>query len=431
MSGNKAVRERIIRERVQLLLHRPFFGYLTLSLDLKEELGIPTMATDGTRLYYNPAFVDGLDPKVLQMILAHETLHCALGHLWRLEKRNREKWNYATDYAINLMLKKEGFTVPANCLCDDKFDGMSAEEIYHRLPDQKPKGSLVSSHDKWPGKNKCKDKENKKASQTPQDKSGEGGDKKPENQGQQSKDDSKEDGSGGDNKDRIEGDQPQSAPPQILSGDDQEELVKEWQDKLIRAANAARMQGKLPGRMGQLIQDVLEPKLDWKVILKDLVTSLVRNDFRLFPASKKHLWRNIYLPSLHGELIELAVGIDTSGSVSDEQFQELIAEVRGIAEQFENFTLHLFFCDTEIHDRMTISSNDVWPDKFTKNGGGTSFVPVIELIDKELPHIAGLVYLTDGDGAYPKNPPDYPVIWVLNKDKVMPWGESIKMEEAR
>src|SRR3989344_6901783 len=166
MTENQTIKEKIIRERVQLLLHRPFFGHLTLGLELKElspeELeALPpecrTMATDGKRLYYNPAFVSRLDPKVLQTILAHETMHCALGHLWRQEKRKQLKWNYATDYAINLMLKKEGFSIPANCLCDDKFDGMEAEVIYRKLPDQKPKGSLMDSHDKWPSDGK-KDK---------------------------------------------------------------------------------------------------------------------------------------------------------------------------------------------------------------------------------------------------------------------------------
>src|SRR3989338_5755621 len=178
MTENQTIKEKIIRERVQLLLHRPFFGHLTLGLELKElspeELeALPpecrTMATDGKHLYYNPAFVSRLDPKVLQTILAHETMHCALGHLWRQEKRKQLKWNYATDYAINLMLKKEGFSIPANCLCDDKFDGMEAEVIYRKLPDKKPKGSLMDSHDKWPSDGK-KGKNNKE--QNPQDNGG-------------------------------------------------------------------------------------------------------------------------------------------------------------------------------------------------------------------------------------------------------------------
>ena len=404
MTENQTIKEKIIRERVQLLLHRPFFGHLTLGLELKElspeELeALPpecrTMATDGKHLYYNPAFVSRLDPKVLQTILAHETMHCALGHLWRQEKRKQLKWNYATDYAINLMLKKEGFSIPANCLCDDKFDGMEAEVIYRKLPDQKPKGSLMDSHDKWPGDGK-KDKGSKDKDQPPQN--GSGNESEP---------------------------QPAQSPS---SGDEQDRLAKEWQDKLIRAATAARMQGKLPGTVDRLIQDILEPKLDWKVILRDLITSLTQSDFRLFAVSKRHLWRNIYLPSLYGEKLEIAVGIDTSGSVSAKEFQEFIAEIRGITEQFVDFTLYLFFSDAEIHDRVILSPNEDWPDQFPKKDGGTSFIPVINVVSEEYPQVSALVYLTDGAGSYPEYPPDYPVIWVLNTGTELPWGQNVRME---
>ncbi len=406
MNENQTVKEKIIRERVQLLLHRPFFGHLTLGLELKEEPAVGTMATDGKHLFYSPAFVSRLDPKVLQTILAHETLHCALGHLWRKETRQHMKWNYATDYAINLMLKKEGFAIPANCLCDDRFNGMEAEVIYNKLPDQKPKGSLMDSHDKWPS-----DGEKDKKQSEPQNNSGDNQDQPQPQNGN--------DG-GQDNP------QQQTAPSQ--SNDEQEKLAKDWKDKLIRAATAARMQGKLPGTVDQLIQDMLEPKLDWRVILRDLITSLTRSDFRLFPVSKKHLWRNIYLPSLYGEKLEIAVGIDTSGSVSVKEFQEFIAEIKGITEQFVDFILYLFFSDAEIHDRITLSPNEEWPEQFPKKDGGTSFIPVINLVTEEYPQVSALVYLTDGAGSYPEYQPDYPVIWVLNTDTVLPWGQNIRME---
>src|SRR3989338_5055445 len=425
MNENQTIKEKIIRERVQLLLHRPFFGHLTLGLELKElspeELeALPpecrTMATDGKHLYYNPAFVSRLDPKVLQTILAHETMHCALGHLWRQEKRKQLKWNYATDYAINLMLKKEGFSIPANCLCDDKFDGMEAEVIYRKLPDQKPKGSLMDSHDKWPGDGK-KDKGSKDKDQPPQN--GNGTEQAPQNN---SGTENQEPKNGSDNESEP---QPAQSPS---SGDEQDRLAKERQDKLIRAATAARMQGKLPGTVDRLIQDILEPKLDWKVILRDLITSLTQSDFRLFPVSKRHLWRNIYLPSLYGEKLEIAVGIDTSGSVSAKEFQEFIAEIRGITEQFVDFTLYLFFSDAEIHDRVTLSPNEEWPEQFPKKDGGTSFIPVINVVSEEYPQVSALVYLTDGAGSYHEYPPEYPVIWVLNTDTVLPWGQNIRME---
>ena len=298
MTENQTIKEKIIRERVQLLLHRPFFGHLALGLELKEEPAVGTMATDGKHLFYSPAFVSRLDPKVLQTILAHETLHCALGHLWRKETREHMKWNYATDYAINLMLKKEGFAIPTNCLCEDMFDGMEAEVIYKKLPNQKPKGSLMDSHDKWPSD----EKKSKADKQDSKPQNGGTGDQKPQSAPPQASGGSTEkpQPEGGGSKD-SEDSPPQPAQSQAPTDEEQEKLAKEWKDKLIRASNAARMQGKLPGTVDQFIKDMLEPKLDWKIILRDMITSLARNDFRLYPASKKHLWRNIYLPSLYGE----------------------------------------------------------------------------------------------------------------------------------
>lgn len=378
MSENKLARERIIRERVQLLMRYPFFGYLALGLELKEAPEVGTMATDGEHLFYNPAFVDRLDPKMLRTIVAHETLHCALGHLWRKEAREHEKWNHATDYAANLILKKGGFTVPANCLCDDKFDGMEAEIIYAKLPNSPSKGRLLDSHDRWP-------------------------------QGKKSR--------------------PQTPPPPKDSSD--QTLEKLWRERLVRAATAARMQGKLPSDIEQCIQDILQPKLNWRIILRDMITSFAKNDFRLVPPSKKHLWRGIYLPSTDGETLEIAIGIDTSGSVSVKEFQEFLAEVRGVVEQFNDHALHLFFCDAAIHERVTLTPHDDWPEQFSKHNGGTSFVPVFDAVSDDNLPISALVYLTDGAGTYPEHPPEYPVIWILNTDHEVPWGQKIKMEEVK
>ena len=66
--------QKLTRCRVQLILKQPFFG--TLSLRLKLAPGtLPTMATDGSRIVYNPAFVDQLKPAELEGTLAHEVMH--------------------------------------------------------------------------------------------------------------------------------------------------------------------------------------------------------------------------------------------------------------------------------------------------------------------------------------------------------------------
>lgn len=369
--------ELIVKERLILLDKYPFFGYLALCLELVEtpELPIPTMATDGKHLFFDPDFVKNTPPGQLRGIIAHEVLHCALQHLWRIGKREKMKWNYATDFAINLIVTREGLELPPGVLLDKKYEGMSAERIYDLLPDLKTiKGDLICSHDNWPGKS-----DKRKKIQQPQDSSSD------------------------------------------------KNMEEKWKDRLLKAAHEARKRGNLPGEVKSMIDDLIEPKLDWKTILRDKVVSSVKNDFRFFPPAKKYLWQGIYLPSSYGERLEIAIGVDTSGSVDKKQFQEFMAEMRGITEQFEDYILHIFMCDTRVHDYIVIDSQSDWPKSFPKHDGGTSFGPVIDLIAQKDLTISALVYLTDGDGHFPDREPEYPVIWILNKDGTVPWGTKIVM----
>jgi hypothetical protein len=65
--------QKLTRARVQLLLLQPFFGTLCLRLKLIRG-DLPTMATDGSKIVYNPAFVDQLKPAELEGTLAHEVM---------------------------------------------------------------------------------------------------------------------------------------------------------------------------------------------------------------------------------------------------------------------------------------------------------------------------------------------------------------------
>ncbi len=50
--------QKITKARTQLLLDNPFFGNIAMRLDLVETDQFDTMATDGKRILFNPAFVD-------------------------------------------------------------------------------------------------------------------------------------------------------------------------------------------------------------------------------------------------------------------------------------------------------------------------------------------------------------------------------------
>jgi len=56
--------------------------------------------------------------KELIGIVAHEIMHCAVGHLFGKGNRDHERWNIADDHAINLILQKNGYTLPEGGMID-------------------------------------------------------------------------------------------------------------------------------------------------------------------------------------------------------------------------------------------------------------------------------------------------------------------------
>ena len=120
--------ERLTRARSVLILDHCFWGVLSLKLKLIEANYVPTLATNGDAVLFNPDFVDTLNNQELVGVMAHEVGHCALGHCWRSGNRDPEVANMAMDYVLNGELVKAGFTLPKGALIDNQFTGMSFEE---------------------------------------------------------------------------------------------------------------------------------------------------------------------------------------------------------------------------------------------------------------------------------------------------------------
>jgi len=132
------------------LWHHPFFGTLRVRLKLVPG-SVPTMATDGRRIVYNPAFVEGLKPAELERVLAHEVLHCALAHHCGRGQREPELWSEAADYAVNTILLGSELVLPAGVLVDPAFADLSAEETYARLMKMRESARLPNANDDQPG----------------------------------------------------------------------------------------------------------------------------------------------------------------------------------------------------------------------------------------------------------------------------------------
>src|SRR5262245_44359684 len=90
--------EKVTKAKTILLADYPWFG--TLAIRLRFGPGnVGTLATDGTRLLYEPAFVNRQPLPELIGGIAHETLHCGLLHPFRFANRDHAEWNISCDYA--------------------------------------------------------------------------------------------------------------------------------------------------------------------------------------------------------------------------------------------------------------------------------------------------------------------------------------------
>lgn len=104
--ANWTPREKIVKARIDFIHHDcVFLGNLSLRLKLVEAEWLPTAATDGFHLYYNPHFIDRLDLDETKFVVGHEVLHCVYEHMLRRSGRDPRQWNMAGDYVINLELK--------------------------------------------------------------------------------------------------------------------------------------------------------------------------------------------------------------------------------------------------------------------------------------------------------------------------------------
>ncbi|MBW8372030.1 MAG: hypothetical protein K0M66_13805, partial [Thiobacillus sp.] len=146
--ANDAALEPILTKlaaaRTRLIMERPFLGALVMHLPLKPGGDwCTTTGTDAQAFYFNPKFIDNLNLAQTQFVLAHEAMHCAMGHTHRRNHRVKRRWDVACDHAVNLILIEEGLKPPLHgILADQNFMTLSAEEIYPLIPEDTPEESF-------------------------------------------------------------------------------------------------------------------------------------------------------------------------------------------------------------------------------------------------------------------------------------------------
>jgi len=452
----KACSEDLALIRHSLICDFPFTAAISMRLDLipVRDKRVRTACTDGKSIYWDMDFLSSLKKPEKMFVMAHEIWHLCLMHLSRCQTRNRELFNIASDMEVNQLLVDNAagkdIEPPKELLFPpDKLKGKSAEVIYDYLLKQAQKQQKKQQQ-------QAKSSQSGKGSQTNSDSEGNDGDKQSGNS-QSGGNNSKKNENGKDTGKLTGQFDKHTYTDDNGDGDIDEKVTDQWgevgydddfrpnvpsdiAEKMREAAIAAAQQcqrekGDLPAGVKQLLDKVLKSEIDWKTELCNYVTSCYNCSNRTWlPPNRRHVYNELYFQSHRSERIEGVVAIDTSGSCLGD-LPKFFGELKGLVESFGNYRITLIQCDAAVDKVDVYDYNDNPFDPEVKieasGGGGTSFVPVFKYIEKEGIAPNFLIYLTDSYGDAPKNPPNYPVLWVLTNDgdiNFCNWGKKIKFK---
>ena len=396
---DRVVREKLISARVGLLLKASFFGNLATRLKLiNADEWCATAATDGRNFYYNTRFIEMLRPKEIEFLFGHEVLHCVYDHFGRRGDRDPQLWNIANDYCVNGDLVKHNVgekitSVP--CLYDRKYDGMSSEEVYDALYENAEKIDMGKLLDQLIDEHL--------------DGEGDG--------------DGDQDGEG-------------KGRPK-LSAEDKQAIKDEIKEAMLAAAATVDGAGNLPLGVKRLIQQLTEPQLNWREILRMNLESTIKADYTWMRASRKGWHMDAVMPGQKpDEMIDVAVMLDASGSISPDMLRDFLSEIQGIMDSFPSYKIHVATFDTDCYNPAQYDSDnlDSMIDYEVSGGGGTDFDCIFTYLKDQEITPRRLIVFTDGYPFGSWGDAEYcDTTWILHGTTtiVPPWGTHAYYDESK
>ena len=397
--------ERKLKKVVIDLMRDPLFADMSgiFMLGTKSiDDNCPTAATNGRDEVYGRAFVESLDLKELAFVVVHESYHKMLRQLttWaKLFKDDPRLCNMAADYVVNLaivnrdpqgtivkMPQKDGKDMG---LLDRRFANMHTKQVFDILKEEQKKGGA----------------------------------------GQGAGQPQAGDGAGFDEHD-WEG-------AKQMSPEEQEQLVKEV-DQAIRQGQitAQKMHGASAGGIDRELMDLLNPKVDWRELLREFVTAVCNGrDFSSWrKPNRRFMSEDIIMPSLVSERVgHMVVGIDTSGSIAGPELARFLSEVKEIAEKVNPDKVDLIYWDARVAGHEVYNSGTLATlvdSTKPKGGGGTDPTCVPAYLDKHGIKPECVIMLTDGYVGDWGNW-EVPILWCIcgGNKVVAPVGKTVHVED--
>jgi predicted metal-dependent peptidase len=421
----KELMGRLAKARTKLLALVPFFGHLCLNFKPRvakshDRVGTAAVAPDGS-LILNYAFCKRLTDAEMCGLLCHEVLHPALFCWMRQGSRKAivmtgdgmpfSLWNLAHDLSFNPEIvelaerseAKDAVALPEGAAIDAKFKGMSAEEIYDQILEEAQKnpskGGGAGILMNMPGG------------------------------GHSIGDDLRPDLSSTDEGKRA------------AAGDQgaKQKIENDWRVNVVAAAQVQEQEkgrGTLPGGLQKLVDELVDPKVDWRDVLSRWIgENGRRQDYTYRRPARRSESVGEYLPSLQKfGVSDVVILWDTSGSMNGRE-TEILSETQGICEDL-GLSLRVICCDTMIHSDVDNIQDALDIIPHIKGGGGSDFTPAFDLLEQEQ-YDGVVVAFTDGYIGVPSAKPHLikDVLWVLNSRNVDvdptggKWGEVLVIND--
>jgi predicted metal-dependent peptidase len=396
-------RENILKARIALVLKQPFFGNLAMRLKLvNADSWLTTAATDGRHFYYNSSFINLLDTQQNLFLFCHELLHCAYDHMSRGIGKQKDIANIAMDYVVNADCLKYGLgkkitVVPI--MYDRKYEDWNFEQVYEDLIKNATKINMDDLLDQLLDDHLDNNKDEKDGN----------GDKK--------------DGKG-------------NGRPS-LSPEERQAIRDEFKEAMLAAAQSAGA-GNVPGNIKRMINELTNPKINWRELITQQIQSTVKNDYTWTVPNKKHFSNGFVLPNMRkDQAIDVCCAIDTSGSISQEQVTEFVSEIAGIMQTFDDYKVKVWCFDTSVHNAADydIGNGHEIAAYEMGGGGGTDFDANWQWMKYEDITPKMLIVFTDGEPYGSWGDENYcDTVWIIHnryrKDIVPPFGVSAYYDEA-
>ena len=376
MTEYKEVNELVENAMVQLVIDHIIFANMAARIGVKvvDNKAIPAMAwTDGTGIYINAPFIDycnrnpdvetkdgrKIDQRVTKdrmiFIICHELMHLLnltydRGHALGIESKgiNGDKeamnkhdyWNRATDYEINSLLAnnvgedgthKPVGTMPEVCLYESEYRDMPAEKIYEKI-------------------------------YKPLDK-----------QDQQN-------GNGNGNASGNNNDDPLGSEGNAIDLDIHmpilDDTTRTELTQKIQEVWGSRQNGTGCSAIARALEIAYKPiPFNWRKALTKYIRGWMKDNYTWNKPSRAGIANNVILPSAgQTPKLHLAVAVDTSGSISDNELNTMMQHLFTILQQFKSFTIDVWCCGSEVYANTfktytATNKKDIVNFEFESDGG--------------------------------------------------------------